>query len=76
MVRSGKCANEAPTYELKTVLCLLWRQLRNRWLVFAGDESRGGNRLVAVTERSTIASETVALTFDTSETAVTALRAV
>ena len=42
----------------------------------AGDESRGGNRLVAVTERSTIASETVALTFDTSETAVTALRAV
>jgi hypothetical protein len=40
------------------------------------DESRGGNRLVAVTERSTIASETVALTFDTSETAVTALRAV
>ena len=33
----------------------------------AGDESRGGNRLV--TERSTIASETVALTFDTSETA-------
>jgi hypothetical protein len=59
MVRSGKCANEAPTYELKTVLCLLWRQLRNRWLVFAGDESRGGNRLVAVTERSTIASETV-----------------
>jgi hypothetical protein len=42
----------------------------------ARDESRGGNRLVAVTERSTIASETVALTFDTSETAVTALRAV
>ncbi|MGB9316596.1 MAG: hypothetical protein WCB62_16435 [Pseudolabrys sp.] len=42
----------------------------------AGDESRGGNRLVAVTERSTIASETVALTFDTSERAVTALRAV
>jgi hypothetical protein len=42
----------------------------------AGDESRGGNRLVAVTERSTIASETVALTFDTSETAATALRAV
>lgn len=42
----------------------------------AGDESRGGNRLVAVTERSTIASETVALTFDTSETAVTALWAV
>ena len=42
----------------------------------AGDKSRGGNRLVAVTERSTIASETVALTFDTSETAVTALRAV
>jgi hypothetical protein len=42
----------------------------------AGDESRGGNRLVAVTERSTIASETVALTFDTSETAVTTLRAV
>jgi len=38
--------------------------------------SRGGNRLVAVTGRSTIASETVALTFDTSETAVTALRAV
>ena len=38
--------------------------------------SRGGNRLVAVTERSTIASETVALTFDTSQTAVTALRAV
>jgi hypothetical protein len=37
----------------------------------AGDESRGGNRLVAVTERSTIASETVALTFDTAETAVT-----
>ena len=34
------------------------------------------NRLVAVTERSTIASETVTLTFDTSETAVTALRAV
>ena len=31
--------------------------------------------MVAVTERSTIASETVALTFDTSETAVTALRA-
>src|SRR5450432_3943635 len=42
----------------------------------AGDESRGGYRLVAVTERSTIASETVALTFDTSETAVTALWAV
>jgi hypothetical protein len=42
----------------------------------AGDESRGGNRLVAVTERSTIASETVALTFDTSETAVAALQAV
>jgi hypothetical protein len=42
----------------------------------AGYESRGGNRLVAVTERSTIASETVALTFDTSETAATALRAV
>jgi hypothetical protein len=42
----------------------------------AGDESRGGNRLVAVTECSTIASETVALTFDTSETDVTALRAV
>lgn len=36
----------------------------------------GVRRLVAVTERSTIASETVALTFDTSETAVTALRAV
>jgi hypothetical protein len=36
----------------------------------------GGNRLVAVTERSTIASETVVLTFDTSQTAVTALRAV
>src|ERR1700751_3837584 len=33
MVRSGKCANEAPTYELKTALCVLWRQLRNRWLV-------------------------------------------
>src|SRR5215831_15091083 len=33
MVRSGKCANEAPTYELKTALCLLWRQLRNRRLV-------------------------------------------
>jgi hypothetical protein len=42
----------------------------------AGDESRGGTRLVAVTERSTIASETVALTFDTPETAVTELRAV
>jgi hypothetical protein len=42
----------------------------------AGDESPGGNGLVAVTKRSTIASETVALTFDTSETAVTALRAV
>jgi hypothetical protein len=41
----------------------------------AGDESRDGNRLVAVTERSTIASETVARTFDTSETAETALRA-
>ena len=36
-----------------------------------GDESRGGNRLVAVTERSTIASETVALAFDTAETALT-----
>jgi hypothetical protein len=35
-----------------------------------------GGGLVAVTERSTIASEIVALTFDTSETAVTALRAV
>jgi hypothetical protein len=33
LVRSGKCANEAPKYELKTALCLLWRQLRNRWLV-------------------------------------------
>ncbi len=32
-VRSGKYANEAPKYELKTALCLLWRQLRNRWLV-------------------------------------------
>jgi hypothetical protein len=34
-------------------------------------KSRGGNRLVAVTEPSTIASETVALAFDTAETAVT-----
>ena len=33
LVRSGKCTNEAPKYELKTALCLLWRQLRNRWLV-------------------------------------------
>jgi hypothetical protein len=33
MVRSGKCVNETPTYELKTSLRLLWRQLRNRWLV-------------------------------------------
>jgi bifunctional non-homologous end joining protein LigD len=54
--------------------CTHWIKVKNPGV--AGDESRGGNRLVAVTERSTIASETVALTFDTSETAVTALRAV
>ena len=33
MFRSGKYADEAPKYELKAALCLLWRQLRNRWLV-------------------------------------------
>jgi ATP-dependent DNA ligase len=54
--------------------CTHWIKVKNPGV--AGDESRGGNRLVAVTERSTIASETVALTFDTSERAVTALRAV
>src|SRR5437763_1916357 len=33
LVRPRKCANEAPEYDLKTALCLLCRQLRNRWLV-------------------------------------------
>jgi hypothetical protein len=37
----------------------------------AGDESRGGNRLVAMSERSAIASATVAQAFDTVETAAT-----
>ena len=37
----------------------------------AGDEPRGDNWLVAVTERSTITSQTVALTFDTAQAAVT-----
>src|SRR6516164_10354578 len=44
MVRSGKCANEAPTYELKTALCLLWRQLRNRRLV-SDDQLEFGNEV-------------------------------
>jgi hypothetical protein len=52
---------------------------RTHWIKVKNPASLAMNRAAEidrVTGRSTIASETVALAFDTSETAVTALRAV